>query len=184
MIQNPEQIKIHDNIFDKKWVDDLAFYLSTNVSWYADNIAGRQSWPYGQIGQHRIMGRMLYKYNNWKDIVLYKREKFLELTEAFEHLAPNIELKEIFANLQFKGMDGSFHKDGDDNYKVFILMLTCVDMNNDYPGGEFIVKDGEIEPFKQGRIIEFYGNVLHKAMAFNQPYVPRFSMKFGGYEKS
>ena len=57
-------------------------------------------------------------------------------------------------------------------------------MNNDYPGGEFIVKDGEIVPFKQGRVIEFNGNVLHKAMSFNQPNIPRFSIKFGGYEKS
>ena len=175
-----KEIKIHDNVFDKKWVDDLSFHLSTNVSWYPDNIAGRESWPYGEIGQHRLLGRVFYKQD---DIVLYQREKVLEFKDAFQHLAPNIDLKEIAANLQFQGMNGNYHYDGDDNYKVFILMLTNVN-TDDVTGGEFFVKDGDTVPFRQGRIIEFYGNVLHKAHTFNEPHSPRFSIKFGGYEKS
>ena len=58
------EIKIHDGVFDKKWVDDLAYHLSTNVSWIADNIAGRNSWPYGHHGTHRLMGRTFYRYKN------------------------------------------------------------------------------------------------------------------------
>jgi hypothetical protein len=64
------------------------------------------------------------------------------------------------------------------------MMLTCDNLPNEYIGGEFIVKDGETVPFKQGRIIELTGDVLHKGMAFNIPNTPRFSIKFGGYEKS
>ena len=45
------------------------------------------------------------------------------------------------------------------------------------------IKCATITP-DEGRVIEFNGNVLHKAMSFNQPNIPRFSIKFGGYEKS
>jgi len=181
------EIKIHDGVFDKKWVDDLAYHLSTNVSWIADNIAGRNSWPYGHHGTHRLMGRTFYRYKNRKDVTIYQKECFEDLTKAIEHLNPNFELVEIFANMQFMGMNGSFHKDsnnGDPNYKVYIMMLTCDNLPNEYIAGEFIVKDGETVPFKQGRIIELTGDVIHKGMAFNIPNTPRFSIKFGGYEKS
>jgi len=187
MILKQEQIKIHDDVFDKKWVDDLAYHLSTNVSWIADNIAGRNSWPYGHHGTHRLMGRTFYRYNNRKDVTIYQKECFEDLAKAIEHLNPNFELVEIFANMQFMGMNGSFHKDtnnGDPNYKVYIMMLTSDNLPNEYIGGEFIVKDGDVVPFKQGRVIEFSGDVIHKGMAFNIPNTPRFSIKFGGYETS
>ena len=187
MIVKQEQIKIHDDVFDKKWIDDLAFHLSTNVSWIADNIAGRNTWPYGHQGTHRLMGRFFYKYNDWKDIIIYQKDCFKDLANAIEHLNPNLELREIFANIQFMGMNGSFHVDGDNgdpNYKIYIMMLTCDNLPNENIGGEFIVKDGDVVPFKQGRIIEFAGDIIHKGMAFNIPNTPRFSIKFGGYEKS
>jgi|TARA_R100001126_G_C4877628_1_gene177067 hypothetical protein len=175
------EIKIHDGVFDKKWVDDLAFHLSTNVSYIADNIAGRKSWPYGHTGTHRLMGRFFYKYNDWKDVTIYQKECFTDLAKAIEYLNPNLELREIYANIQFMGMNGSFHVDGDKDYKVYILMLTTEDNTT---GGEFFVKDGDTVPFKHGRVLEFSGDVVHKAHAFNEPNSPRFSIKFGGYEKS
>ena len=85
------EIKIHDGVFDKKWVDDLAFHLSTNVSYIADNIAGRKSWPYGHTGTHRLMGRFFYKYNDWKDVTIYQKECFTDLAKAIEYLNPNLD---------------------------------------------------------------------------------------------
>ena len=89
-------------------------------------------------------------------------------------------LQDIHGNLQFKGMDGTFHRDGGGNQTVFIMMLAYHDIEENM-GGEFYHEpSGEKIPFKQGRIMEMTASDLHRADAFNVPHIPRFSIKFTG----
>ena len=90
-------------------------------------------------------------------------------------------LQGIDINLQFKEMNGTFHKDGDDNQTVFIMMLAYHDIESENMGGEFFHEpSGEKVPFKQGRVIEMTASDSHRADAFNVQYIPRFSIKFTG----
>ena len=89
-------------------------------------------------------------------------------------------LQAIDSNLQFKGMDGTFHTDGDENQTVFIMMLAYHDIEENM-GGEFYHEPtGEKIPFKQGRVMEMTASDSHRADAFNVQYIPRFSIKFTG----
>ena len=89
-------------------------------------------------------------------------------------------LQGIDGNLQFKGMDGTLHKDGQVNQTVFIMMLAYHDIEENI-GGEFYHEpSGEKIPFKQGRVIEMTASDSHRADAFNVQYIPRFSIKFTG----
>ena len=107
--------------------------------------------------------------------------KFIDL---FEHLCNifniNLKLKDISANLQFFGQDGTFHTDGNAKETVFILMLCNKTLAPDI-GGNFINQDTNADiSFKHGRVITFKANNKHKGLAFNKPYIPRISIKFVG----
>ena len=74
-------------------------------------------------------------------------------------------------------MNGTFHKDGSDDQTAYILMLTNEFLGDDV-GGKFIndTEKKEID-FKNGRLIEFNANDLHKANSFNLDNALRFSIK-------
>ena len=52
-------IKYYDDIFDKIWVDEIAWKL-INGPWHATNIANRSTWPYKAQGSHRLLGDNFY----------------------------------------------------------------------------------------------------------------------------
>ena len=174
-------MKYYDDILDKRFADELYSDL-LKCPWYAQNIANRHTFPYGEKGTHLLLGITILNLTYTvfrKDVEDRIVEKFLSL---FEHLCKRfnkrLQLKAIDANLQFKGLDGSFHVDGADNEEVFILLL-CNEILDKESGGQFIneTHNSSVD-FRHGRIIEFKASDSHKGLAFNTPYLPRISVKF------
>ena len=177
-------LKIHKDIFDKKWLDDLAFNLMEG-SWYCNNIANVKTWPYGLSGTHLLFGNEYFRrldenqirYNN-------NREMSLNLIKAFDAIQIKVrrkmKLMEISTNLQFKHMDGTLHTDGTKEQSVFILMLSNNNIVEDI-GGEFFHQPTNTSvSFEHGKLIEQNGVDLHRGFAFNKPFIPRMSVKFVG----
>ena len=178
-------MKIFDDVFDKKFLDDLSYRLM-NSAWFANNTANSKTWPYGNKGTHLLLGELYYLRVNDDVIKMSKTAEDLShsLKDSFYHLQKisNTKLKliEIFANLQFKDMNGTNHIDGKNDETVFILMLSNEIIDEDI-GGEFIHEDTKkIVKYKYGRVIQFNANEIHRAMAFNKPNIARLSIKWVG----
>ena len=118
-------IKIYDGKFDKRFTSELASKLIENP-WSATNVANRYSWPYKETGSHRLLGQIYF--NNGIVNSKINDEKLTQiLIDSFQHIQnickKEMQLIEICSNLQFKGMDGTLHKDGTKDQYAFILML-------------------------------------------------------------
>ena len=124
----------------------------------------------------------------YKSYYIEKLEQFLSMYESIQKYSKNkCMLQGIDSNLQFKGMDGTFHKDGDENQTVFIMMFAYHDIEENMggefyhePSGTWTTSPTAKIPFKQGRVIEMTASDSHRADAFNVCYIPRFSIKFTG----
>ncbi len=179
-------INFYDDLFDKKYLDDLSYALMKS-SWTADNIANRNTWPYGERGTHLFLGNCFFRKINDNNII-YNTNKQLsdELINLFYYInkkfKKNLELKWISANLQFMGMDGTDHTDGDENTVSYILMLSNEIISEDI-GGEFVVLNEKIK-YKYGRLIEISANLLHKGLAFNKPNIARMTIRLTGKIRS
>ena len=178
-------MKFYDDIFDQRFLFELVYKLKYNA-WYADNVANRKTFPYGDKGTHQFLGQKYFIREN-DDQIIYNDNKQLSniLIDCYwaiqRFTGSNLRLAEIFSNLQYKGMDGTFHKDGSDNQKVYILMLSdeIPDTSIKDVGGEFINETfGEVAPFKFGRVIEFKASDSHKGMSFTEDNMPRISVRF------
>tara|TARA_Y100000004_G_scaffold192825_1_gene254078 strand:- start:412 stop:942 length:531 start_codon:yes stop_codon:yes gene_type:complete len=172
-------IKIYDGKFDKRFTSELASKLIENP-WSATNVANRYSWPYRETGSHRLLGQIYF--NNGIVNSKINDEKLTQtLIEAFKHIQniskKEMQLVEICSNLQFKGMDGTLHKDGTEDQYAFILMLCNEEVEN--IGGEFIHIKRKI-PFKHGRLIQITASDVHKALSFTKPHIARLSVKWVG----
>jgi hypothetical protein len=177
-------IKYYDNIFDANWIAETASVL-VKQPWFADNIANRHTWPYKDTGSHRILGSTYFWRHSDIDIVYNEnRNLSFDFINAFEHIQSvcqkKIYLHEIMANLQFKGMDGTAHRDGDKGHYAFILLL-CNEALPNKIGGEFIHLPSKKKiPFVNGRLIEINAEDPHHAMSFNKPNYARMSLKWMG----
>ena len=173
-------IQVHDGLFDKYWVDTLSHILLQEESWHVKNIANRYSFPSGTHGSHRLIGMRIHT----KEFAHPNKDLYEGCIEAFnsfnKNIGSNCELDNIHINLQFTGMDGTFHTDGGDNQFSFILMLLN-DVLDENIGGEFIHKpSGQSISFKHGRLIQITASDEHKALAFTKPHIPRITVKFVG----
>ena len=178
-------IKIHDNVFDQKWIIELSSQL-LKEGWTANNVANRNTFPYQESGTHRLLGKTFFLRQSHDNIIYDHTNMNLcqNLINAFDHITRisdmNMQLMEITGNLQFKDMDGSFHRDGFENQRAFILMLNNEQLPKNI-GGAFIHKPTNKKvPFEAGRLIEIAANDLHRADAFNKPYFARMSIKWVG----
>ena len=179
-------LKVYDDIFDKQWCDEISTELFKEP-WYANNIANRKTWPYGNKGSHLLLGTTYFdRINNNK--ISYGKNITLtnNLIDAFDHIQKisnkKLRLMEIQSNLQFYEMNGTLHLDGDDQETIFILMLCNENVNEDI-GGEFYHKPSDTKvSFKHGRLIEQSGIDLHQGLAFNKPHIARYSIKWRGLQ--
>ena len=184
-------IQIYDDIFDKIFLLEISIWLMAECAWKAHNVANRNTIPYNIEGSHRLLGTAFYdnlegSENKYWEYV-YKSdyreqlEKFWGIYGGIQQRSKNkCMLQGIHGNLQFKGMDGTFHIDGDENQTVFIIMLAYHDIGENM-GGEFYHEpSGDKISFKQGRVMEMTASDSHRADAFNVPHIPRFSIKFTG----
>ena len=53
-------IQIHDNIFDKLFLDEISLWLMHGCNWKADNVGNPHSKPYRIEGSHRLLGSDIY----------------------------------------------------------------------------------------------------------------------------
>jgi len=194
-------MRIYDDIFDKLFLLELSTWLMNNCTYKTNNVSNRTSVPYGFEGSHRLMGCNIYNNNEGGAEIYWEhmhkehyswsgsQEKPREKLDSFWGMYRDIQkysknkclLQGVDINLQFKGMDGTFHKDGADNQTAFIMMLAYHDIELENKGGEFFHEpSGEKVPFKQGRCIEMIASDSHRANAFNVSHIPRFSIKFTG----
>jgi hypothetical protein len=92
-----------------------------------------------------------------------------------EVLKKNCQFIRAYANIQFRGMDGSFHKDDGDFTVIYMVTPTLEGC------GHFEYKDGaEIKriDFKQNRVVVFEGtNLLHRGMSPDND-LPRVTVAF------
>jgi len=197
-------IRIHDNVFDKVFLDEMSLWLMHECNWKANNVANRRSQPYGIEGSHRLLGSVFYINNELTAAEYYRAlndnsnnkhlSEFLNMYEILQNSIQDVQqcmLQAIHANLQFYGMNGTFHLDGAIDQTVFIIMLAYHDITSDMGGEFYHERSGTWTtsptakiPFKQGRIIEMTANETHRADAFNVPHIPRFSLKFTGSNHS
>ena len=137
-------IRIHDNVFDQKWIIELSSQL-LKEGWTANNVANRNTFPYQESGTHRLLGKTFFLRQSHDNIIYDHTNMNLcqNLINAFDHIRRisdmNMQLMEITGNLQFKDMDGSFHRDGFENQRAFILMLNNEQLPKNI-GGAFIHK--------------------------------------------
>jgi len=177
-------MRIFDNIFDPTWIHDTTNLLKHKVAWNPNNIANRSSYPNGEIGSHLMLGCVLFNRLD-DDMIEYTlpledTRRFIGAWYAIMRRAErNGLLVNIGGNLQFKGMDGTKHIDGWPwNY---VLMLGMD--NKDLKGGEFINETtGEVVEYKSGRVIEIDKGEEHRANAFDNPNVPRYTLRLSGNE--
>lgn len=172
-----------DDIFDKRFSDELSHKLRL-CDWQASNVANRITWPFGTKGSHILLGISFLQYIDDYKYHYYEEKFSFHLIDAFQQITKRFNrklcLKEISGNLQFKGMDGTIHKDGDSDEFAYIYMLSDETIRENY-GGEFYNQTlNKSVPFFQGRVIEIKASDLHCGMAFNQENICRFSIKFVG----
>ena len=184
-------IQIYDDLFDKIFLLEISIWLMEECKWTANNAANRYSHPYFIEGSHRFMAAPFYENSvgstkkYWEYVY---RTDYIKQLEMFWGMFGDIQrysknkcmLQGIDGNLQFKGMDGVFHEDGDENQTIFIIMLAYHDIEENMGGEFFHESSGKKISFKQGRIIEMTASESHRADGFNVPHVPRFSIKFTG----
>jgi len=171
-------IKVYDNVFDSHWINQLSFDL-LNLNWDLNNLANRKGWPYANIGTHRMLGHCFLDSNGTGLNVNLNNVLINAYNQHIRHIIkkPNLKLISISANCQFKGMDGTFHTDGNDNDHSIVLMLYYPEKN--VTGGDFIYQlTNKKINFKQGRLIHFIASHKHRAKAFNEKDIPRFSIKW------
>ena len=177
-------MRVFDDIFDKRYLDELTHKLS-KTPWYPNNIGNRSTWPYGDTGTHKLLGTNFFHRRNI-DLIEYRDLKLsTELIDIFYVINRNTErkllLQKIDANLQFSGMDGTNHVDmtnPNDNEVVYIMMLSDEYVETD-GGGQFINETENMEvEFKHGRVIEMSSPDIHRALSFNIPHKPRYSIRF------
>lgn len=175
-------IKIYDDLFDKYWLDTLSHTLIQQHSWHIKNVANRLSYPYNLSGSHRLMGMRIYaEDDNFNHV---NKELLNGCINCFNHINNRFKLNQhldrVDVNLQFKGMNGSWHTDGTKEQNSFILML-CNDIIDNYDkiGGEFIYRPtNKTIKFRYGRLIQLTASEEHKAMSFNKDHIPRITLRF------
>ena len=183
-IPEPKKVKIHRDVFDKKWLDDISHTLM-HEPWHADNIANIKTWPYGEKGTHLLLGNTYFLRKN-DDKISYGLNNLLtdNLIASFQAIQNKVRRKmrlmEISTNLQFKDMNGTLHTDGSSSQSVFILMLTNEHISKDIGGEFFHQPTNKYISFEYGKLIEQNGEDLHKGLAFTEPYIARLSIKYVG----
>jgi hypothetical protein len=175
-------LQVYDNIFDDKYIFELN-ELCDKLPNIPHNVANSQTWPYGRVGTHNIMGATLFR--KLSDYV-YESGCPLQLMWAFDHFANKIlkepvELKEIYSNLQVMGMDGSSHTDTGGGSKTAIL-FTTYNWKKEW-GGEFQTLDqqGNVTntiDYVPGRILYFDADIPHRGLGPTIPGVYRHSIAY------
>jgi hypothetical protein len=175
-------LKVFDNIFDDKFIFELN-EICDRLPNIPHNIANPLTFPYGRTGSHNLMGATLFrKLSEY----VYESSCPLPIMWALDHFAKNvlqenIELREIYSNLQVKDMNGTAHTDTGGGSKTIILFTTF--KWDKAWGGEFQTLDENNNvtntiDYVPGRMIYLDADIPHRGLGPSVAGVYRHSIAY------
>ena len=173
-------VQIWDDLIDDRFLLDLD-EESNCYSWDLDNVANRNSFPYGQKGSCLFWGS---RFDSLEKSPIKISSLYNFIINEVIHSPFN--LKSIQLNGQSLGQNGTVHLDNEYNDGNRTLMVFINFKWQKEWGGEFqlleehnnnakIIKNIEYVP---GRIILFDGNIPHRGLAPTKPYIVRKSLVY------
>ena len=143
-------------------------WLDKDLAWRVRNYLLDQPYKY-ESTSHKLAKKTFFisNFNNEKNKEIF--DLGLRLINHFDH---DIKIIRAYANLQFLGMDGSWHTD--DGEQTCLWMAT-----ESLPkgSGEFKTKKEKIK-FEFNKLIIFDAKTIHKGMAPKEINTPRITLAF------
>lgn len=143
-------------------------WLEKDLAWRVRNYLLDQPYTYMANSHKKSKTKFFNSIFNYKD----NKEIYDLGKELIKHFDYNIRIIRAYANLQFKGMNGSWHID--DGEQTCLWMAT-----ESLPkgSGEFKTKKQSIK-FDFNKLIIFNAKETHKGMAPTKLNVPRITLAF------
>ena len=113
-------IETHENVFDRLWLSEVCDTLLNKEAWYANNVANRNTWPYGNDGTHRLLGINFFLRRNENHILTSSSNRKLtnDLINAFLEKTEDEDLLFKTKLELFNKSDVKNHKDRDLKMKI------------------------------------------------------------------
>tara|TARA_B100001029_G_scaffold115172_1_gene95278 strand:+ start:211 stop:774 length:564 start_codon:yes stop_codon:yes gene_type:complete len=182
--------EILDDIFDQEYLHQLHGILEYKINWNANNIANRNTFPYGKRGTHKLFGSTILQRTGLNNIQYCDTENFKNFYNLYTYICQSRDidpdsflLTRICANLQHSGCDGTLHIDGGPEDKT-IMVFPNPEWNSEW-GGKFQVfsedKKEMLEEYDYvpGRVIIFPAHLPHRGLGPIGDYLYRYSIVFG-----
>lgn len=177
--------KIIDGLFDDLYIHQIDLTVK-NTPVRCNNIANRNTFPYGDQGSHRLFGKTFFSRQslNRIDVLDENAQKFFDMFEMIENkLKTKFYLSEISLNIQHTNCDGTTHCDSYDKNDLTIMVMTNSKWSSDWGGqfqltsenGEHIIEEHEYIP---GRIILIPSTHPHRGLGPTKKYVYRSTVVF------
>lgn len=149
------------------------------------NVANRKTYPYGNEGTHRLMGRTIFRRTdlNRVDELVPNSSWYFDIFDAVQERVENeMYLHGIYINVQYYGCDGTTHSDASKENEYTLLVMSNPVWEDEW-GGEFqLMKDFEtpIETHKYvpGRVVILPGAFPHRGLAPKQKYIYRTTIAY------
>ena len=184
--------EVYDDKFDSLYLHELFEHTIARLPYNFTNIANRNTFPYGFVGSHRLVGSNVFMRDGMNHIIHIDMENFEELYKMYEAIEGILKerffLSNISVNLQAKGMDGTCHADaaqGDDDEYTILVMSNPVwekewgpasfQLLEKYDNNARVIEEHEYVP---GRVLLIPSPHPHRGIAPIVPYVYRTSIVF------
>ena len=184
--------EVYDDKFDSLYLHELFEHTIARLPYNFTNIANRNTFPYGFVGSHRLVGSNVFMRDGINHITHIDMENFEELYKMYEAIEGILKerffLSNISVNLQAKGMDGTCHADaaqGDDDEYTILVMSNPVwekewgpasfQLLEEYDNNARVIEEHEYVP---GRVLLIPSPHPHRGIAPIVPYVYRTSIVF------
>lgn len=176
--------KVIDGLFDDLFLHEK-YQEILETPLVLTNVANRKTYPYGNEGTHRLMGRTIFRRTdlNRVDELVPNSSWYFDIFDAVQEKIQNdLYLQGIYINVQYYGCDGTTHSDASKKNDYTILVMSNPKWEEEW-GGEFqLMKDFDtpIETYKYtpGRVVILPGAFPHRGLAPTKPYIYRTSIAY------
>ena len=176
--------KVIDGLFDDLFLHEK-YQEILETPLVLTNVANRKTYPYGNEGTHRLMGRTIFNRTGFNRVEeLYPNSLwYFDMFDAIQEKIENdLYLQGIYINVQYYACDGTTHSDAAKDNDYTILVMSNPKWEKDW-GGEFqLMKDfnNPLETYKYvpGRVIILPGAFPHRGLAPTKPYIYRSSIAY------
>lgn len=143
-------------------------WLEKDLAWRVRNYLLGQPYTYNS-NSHKL-GKNIFFISNFDT---EKNKEIFNLGyKLIKHFDHNIEIIRAYSNLQFAGMDGSWHTDDGEQTCLWMATKTLPKGS-----GEFRTKKENIK-FEFNKLIIFDAKTIHKGMAPKEMNTPRITLAF------